>query len=89
MGFVNQVVPDGKSLEAALMMAHDLGTCAPLIHRTLKRLVTEFVLPISPAERAARHEREVEPIFESADCAAGIKWVLDGATGDLPTYLGR
>ena len=89
MGFVNQVVPDGKSLEAALEMAHDLDTHAPLVHRTLKRLVTESVLPIGPSERAARNEREIEPIFASEDCAAGIKFVVDGASGDLPTYYGR
>jgi enoyl-CoA hydratase len=89
MGFVNQVAPRGKTLEMALEMAHDLATHAPLVHRALKRLVTEHILPIGPSERAARHQREVDPIFGSSGCAAGVKWVVDGAVGDPPTYHGR
>ena len=43
VGFANEVVPVGQQVEAALAMARELATFAPLVLRTLKRFVVDDV----------------------------------------------
>ena len=54
LGFVNEVVPVGKQVEAAVAMADELATMAPLIHRTLKSFINDDVVRRSPSEQMAR-----------------------------------
>lgn len=72
MGLVNKVVPIGHHLEAALAIARDLETMAPLVHRTLKYFVTDHTLPLSPSEKMARAKRELDVVSQSKDLAEGM-----------------
>lgn len=71
LGFVNDVVPKGTQVEAAMDMARELATFAPLVLKTLKRFVTEGVLTVGPAERMARTTRDLGVVRESADSLEG------------------
>lgn len=72
VGLVNQVVPTGTQVEAALAMARELTQMAPLVLKTLKRFVTETVLPKGPTELFARAKRELEIVANSEDCREGF-----------------
>jgi enoyl-CoA hydratase len=72
MGLVNRVVPDGQHLEVARSIAHDMESIAPLVLKTLKRLVTEHTLVQTPSERMARAQRDLEIVNHSQDFAEGI-----------------
>lgn len=86
MGLVNQVVPPTQALRAALEMARDLEGMAPLVLKMFKRFVVEHVLVHSPAEEAARSEREVDIITRSDDRAEGI---ASRREGRKPVFVGR
>ncbi len=77
MGFVNQVVPHGQQLEAALTMARELEGMAPLVLKMLKRFVTEHTLAQSPYEKVARIQREIEVVSTSEDWAHGTAGFLE------------
>lgn len=71
LGFVNEVVAKGAQVDAAIAMAQELATFAPLVLRTLKRFVTEGVLAQGPSERMARATRDLAMVRESADSLEG------------------
>lgn len=77
MGFVNQVVPHGQQLDAALVMARELEGMAPLVLKMLKRFVTEHTLAQSPYERVARVQRDIDVVSSSEDWANGMAAFLD------------
>ena len=71
VGLVNRVVPDGQHIAEALAWADELAESAPLVLRTLKRFVTEQVLPRSPSELMALATRDLQAVQTSADIAEG------------------
>lgn len=71
VGFVNRVVPDGQHLTKALAWADELAAAAPLVLRTLKRFVTEQVLPKGPSELMALATRDLQVVQTSEDIAEG------------------
>ena len=54
VGFVNKVVPDGRAGGRGAGLGGELAEHAPLVLRTLKRFVTEQVLPKGPSELMGR-----------------------------------
>ncbi len=71
MGMVNEVVEDGRHLEAALAMARDLEGAAPLVVKTLKRFVGN-TLPQSPSEKMANAQRDLAIVRGSEDIKEGV-----------------
>lgn len=71
VGFVNAVVPDGQHVDTALEWAAELAEHAPLVLRTLKRFVTNQVLPQGPSELMALAHRDLQVIQTSADIEEG------------------
>lgn len=67
VGFANEVVPKGLQVERALAMAREMAAFSPLVLRTLKRFVTEGVLPQGPSERMARVNRDLGIVRDSQD----------------------
>jgi enoyl-CoA hydratase len=72
VGLINEVVPTGTQVEAALGVARELAAMAPLVMTTMKRFVTRDILPIGPTERFGRYRREAEIVAKSEDCAEGF-----------------
>ena len=85
-GFANEVVPKGRQVDAALAMAREMATFAPLVLKTLKRFVTEQVLPQGPSERMARAARDLAFVCESQDTKEGIAAFREKRA---PRYTGR
>ena len=85
MGMVNQVVPKGEALKAALAIAKEMEDMAPLVLKTLKRFVGE-TLPVSPSEKMARVARELEIIRNSSDRTTGIAAFL---ADTVPVFEGK
>ncbi|SMG53203.1 enoyl-CoA hydratase/isomerase family protein [Paraburkholderia susongensis] len=71
-GLVNEVVPNGGHVEAALAMARELATMAPLVLATLKRFVNEGVLAHGPTETLGRTRRQMDVIAQSEDIREGF-----------------
>jgi enoyl-CoA hydratase len=69
VGLVNEIVPVGRQVERAREMAREMASFSPLVLRTLKRFVTEGVLPQGPSERMARAQRDLLVVRDSADAA--------------------
>jgi enoyl-CoA hydratase/carnithine racemase len=67
IGLVNEVVPTGQQVEAALKMAREMATFSPLVLKTLKRFVTEGVLAQGPSEQSGRAQRQLHEVKESED----------------------
>jgi enoyl-CoA hydratase/carnithine racemase len=67
VGFVNAVVPDGTHIDEALAWANELAEHAPLVLRTLKRFVTEQVLPKGPSELMGAAMRDLGVVQTSED----------------------
>jgi enoyl-CoA hydratase/carnithine racemase len=72
VGLVNDLVPVGAQVDAALGMARELAKMAPLVLKTLKRFVTTQVLPSGPSEQFARTKRQLDEVANSEDCAEGF-----------------
>jgi enoyl-CoA hydratase len=72
VGLVNEVVENGKHLEAALTMARELEGMAPLVLKTLKRFVVEHTLTQTPSEKMARFARDLGVVRTSADLKEGV-----------------
>lgn len=85
-GIVNQVVPAGQQVEAALEMARDLAGMAPMVHQLLKRFVTEGVLKRGPTETFGIAKRDMEEIAQSADIKEGF---LAHQEKRAPKFIGR
>jgi enoyl-CoA hydratase len=67
IGLVNEVVPVGQQVEAALKMAREMAEFSPLVLKTLKRFVTEGVLAQGPSEQSGRAQRQLHEVKESED----------------------
>jgi enoyl-CoA hydratase/carnithine racemase len=67
IGLVNEVVPTGQQVEAALKMAREMATFSPLVLKTLKRFVTDGVLAQGPSEQSGRAQRQLHEVKESED----------------------
>jgi enoyl-CoA hydratase len=67
VGLVNEVVPTGQQVPAALAMARELAEFSPLVLKTLKRFVTEGVLAQGPSEQSGRAQRTLHEVKESED----------------------
>lgn len=72
LGFVNQVVAVGKQTEAAVAMADELATMAPLVHRTLKGFINDEVVKLGPAEQMARTLNTLSQLEGSHDTQEGF-----------------
>jgi enoyl-CoA hydratase len=73
VGLANQLVPVGEQVAAALVMARELAASAPLVLKTIKRFVTEGVLPQGPAERLGRAQRDLSLVRDSEDGREGVR----------------
>lgn len=71
VGLVNEVVPVGRQVDAALAMAQELAAMAPLVLRTIKRFVRDDVLPRGPSERMALTLSQLGAIQGSRDIEEG------------------
>jgi enoyl-CoA hydratase/carnithine racemase len=67
IGLVNEVVPTGLQVEAALKMAREMAEFSPLVLKTLKRFVTDGVLAQGPSEQSGRAQRALHEVKESED----------------------
>jgi len=67
IGLVNEVVPTGQQVQAALKMAREMAEFSPLVLKTLKRFVTEGVLARGPSEQFGRAQRALHEVKESED----------------------
>jgi enoyl-CoA hydratase len=67
VGLVNEVVPTGQQVPAALKMAREMAEFSPLVLKTLKRFVTEGVLAQGPSEQSGRAQRTLHEVKESED----------------------
>jgi enoyl-CoA hydratase/carnithine racemase len=86
VGFANRVVPTGTQVDAALAMAREIATFAPLVLATLKRFVTQEVMPQGPSERMARAARDLAAVRESEDGREGRRAFLEKRA---PRWVGR
>src|SRR5438477_2435398 len=77
VGVCNQVVPTGQQVPAALAMAREMTEFSPLVLKTLKRFVTETVLPRGPSEHSGRALRDLGAVRESVDAAEATAAVKD------------
>jgi enoyl-CoA hydratase len=73
VGLVNRVVSDGTELDEAIAMANKIVDLAPLALATMKRFVTEHILPKGPSELAARFNAELSAVRNSEDAAEGVR----------------
>jgi enoyl-CoA hydratase/carnithine racemase len=73
VGFANEVVPVGQQVDAALAMARELATFAPLVLRTLKRFVVDDVMPQGPSEKMGRAMRDLGRVRDSQDGQEGAR----------------
>jgi enoyl-CoA hydratase len=72
-GLANRVVPDGSELDEAVAMAHKIIDLAPMALATMKRFVTEHILPKGPSELAARFGAELAAVRNSEDAPEGVR----------------
>jgi len=86
VGFANEVVPVGQQVEAALAMARELATCAPLVLRTLKRFVVDDVMPQGPSEKMGRAMRDLGKVRDSQDGQEGARAFKEKRA---PKWVGR
>ncbi|MFN7644850.1 MAG: enoyl-CoA hydratase/isomerase family protein [Burkholderiales bacterium] len=77
VGFANRVVPTGTQVEAAMEMAREIATFAPLVLKTIKRFVVEGVMPQGPSERMAKAARDLAAVRESDDGCEGQRAFLE------------
>jgi enoyl-CoA hydratase len=71
-GLINEIAPDGGHVEAALAMAREAASMAPLVLAMLKRFVNETVLAHGPTETFGRTRRQMEVIAQSEDIREGF-----------------
>ena len=86
VGFANEVVPVGQQVEAALAMARELATFAPLVLRTLKRFVVDDVMPQGPSEKMGRAMRDLSMVRDSQDGQEGARAFKEKRA---PKWVGR
>ena len=71
-GFVNQVVKDGAQLEAALDLAREVASSAPMVVRWLKHGVDQHVMPKSHVESALHTMVGIGQMYDSIDREEGF-----------------
>lgn len=71
-GLVNEVVPVGRQVEAALAMAREMTTMSPMVLKTLKRFIVEGVLTQGPSEKMARAGRDLGLVRDSEDAKEAL-----------------
>ena len=71
-GLVNEVVPVGQQVIAALAMAREMTGMSPMVLTTLKRFVVEGVLAQGPSERMARAGRDLGLVRDSEDASEAL-----------------
>ena len=71
-GLVNEVVPVGQQVNAALAMAREMTGMSPMVLTTLKRFVVEGVLAQGPSERMARAGRDLGLVRDSEDASEAL-----------------
>jgi enoyl-CoA hydratase len=86
VGFANEVVPVGQQVKAALAMARELATFAPLVLRTLKRFVVDDVMPQGPSEKMGRAMRDLGRVRDSQDGQEGARAFKEKRA---PKWVGR
>jgi enoyl-CoA hydratase len=86
IGLVNRVVPKGRQVEEAIAMAEQMGDYAPLVLKTIKRFVTQFILPKGPSEHTGNTIRNLEVVNLSEDCKEGVAAFKEKRT---PRFVGR
>ncbi|HEY0296274.1 MAG TPA: enoyl-CoA hydratase-related protein [Bordetella sp.] len=86
VGLVNEVVPAGTHLAAAIAMAEELAGYAPMVLAALKRFVNQEMLAASPSEQASRTMQVLRAIETSADKAEGVAAFLEKRK---PRYMGK
>jgi len=85
VGFVNQVVAPDKLMEAAVTMAEGIAANAPLLIKTVKKLVHLQTYP-SVMEVAAVGNRIMTALVESEDAKEGARALMEKRK---PIYKGR
>jgi enoyl-CoA hydratase len=73
IGLANEIVPTGQQVQRALEMAREIATFAPLVLKTLKRFITNEVMPQGPAEKSGRAQRQLNAVRDSEDGAEGSR----------------
>jgi enoyl-CoA hydratase/carnithine racemase len=72
VGLVNEIVPVGQQVEAALAMAREMTTMSPMVLKTIKRFVVEGVIPQGPSERMAKADRDLGLVRDSEDAREAL-----------------
>lgn len=86
LGFVNEVVPVGEQVDAAVKMAQELAQMAPMVLRTLKRFINKEVLKSGPSEQMWRTMVQLKAIEESHDTKEGLQAFKEKRA---PKYIGK
>jgi enoyl-CoA hydratase/carnithine racemase len=86
VGLVNKVVPAGKHVEEAVAWGQELAGFAPLVLKTIKRFVTQQVLPRGPSELMARAMVDLQRVRDSEDGQEGARAFRERRS---PKFRGR
>ena len=86
IGLINEVVPTGKQVEAAIEMGRELATFSPMVLKTLKRFVVQHVLAAGPSEGMARTSNALAMVRDSEDGQEGRRAFLEKRA---PRFTGR
>ena len=86
VGFVNRIVPKGRQVEEAVAMAEPMTGYAPLVLKTIKRFVTQHILPKGPSEQTGNTIRNLEVVNLSEDCKEGVAAFKEKRA---PKFVGR
>ncbi len=70
IGLINQVVDEGKALEAALELAHRIAANGPLAVAASKKIISEYA-SWAHGERWTRQGEIMGPVFTSSDAREG------------------
>lgn len=86
LGFVNQVVPVGQQVDAAVKMADEMAEMAPMVLHTLKRFINQDVVTHGPSEKMARTLGQLKELDNSYDTKEGLNAFKEKRA---PVFLGR